>query len=78
MEPEPENYYWMHCKKCNVLTSHYRVTSQHVTRMIGGSDTLICSLCGTHNERIKTPNKPSDQDARTKLEKRGQQRLIDD
>jgi hypothetical protein len=69
---------WLHCSRCNVLTSHYRATSPKPGQKGAAPGTLICSICGASNRRVRTPKEPSDQDTRTKLEARGQLRLIED
>ena len=69
---------WLHCSRCNVLTSHYRAASPKPGQKGAAPGTLICSICGASNRRVPSPHVPSDQDTRTKLEAHGQLRLIED
>jgi transcription elongation factor Elf1 len=69
---------WLNCSRCNVLTSHYRASSPKPGQKGPAPGTLICSICGASNRRVRKPQDPSDQDTRTKLEARGQLRLIED
>jgi len=70
---------WLGCSRCNVLTSHYRATNPKPGQKGAVPGTLICSICGVSNRRVRSPQQvPSDQDTRTRLEALGQLRLIED
>lgn len=77
LQQEPD-VTWLRCSHCNVLTSHYRASNPKPGQKGPAPGSLICSICGASNRRVRTPQVPSDQDTRTKLEAHGQLRLIED
>jgi hypothetical protein len=83
MRQQEPDVTWLRCSRCNVLTSHYRATHGVTTvkpdqKGAAAPGTLICSICGASNRRVRNPQAPSDQDTRTKLEALDQLRLIED
>jgi transcription elongation factor Elf1 len=79
MRQQEPDVTWLRCSRCNVLTSHYRATTvKPGQKGAAAPGTLICAICGASNRRVRSPQVPSDQDTRTRLEARGQLQLIED